>query len=712
MKNLHLLLFLVATTTFQINAAAKDIITDFANDDKGNLKHWVQSSEHSGFVDTEVLYQGKASFRLRKAANSEGPSVFVLQRIPMPEGAQTIELSAQLKAKGTGPWAGVNIMLRQDQNNSAIEFMNSRPFVSGEDTDWHRVRVRQNINPNADSLVFGAVLVGPGEAWINDVELLVNGDRVTQTPDALAEATATGMESLGQLELIWNELDDKTIQAISHFSKAWGMLKYFHPEISQGNSNWDFYFVESVRDIVQGESARKLLRPYLEFLSELQQKQNEGSKHLEVESRYAYEDELGLATFSYERHYNNPSIEYELRLLAIARLWNIVEYWYPYRAEMDVDWERELQVFMRRAANAESESEFRYLLQAMLAKLKDGHAMLSVSAFRSGACRLPFTVRHLEGQVVITRLDTEDTSTEIQVGDVIVAINGQPVQTSLESKVTDYPASNTRSAYYQLANDLLSVGCDSAPTELIIKRGSDQFAWDVSDHTQLPANPEHGLPGERVQRLKSDIVYMKLAGLTFTDVENALDEISATDKVVIDARGYPHDFVLYSIAGAFADKDYEFAKLQRVAPKEPGVVSTLEHIPTVSATESRPTAGIAILVDETTFSQPEFSALAWRELPKAIVVGSTTAGAVGNIRNVPLPNGLTAWFTGLRVLDNCGDDVQHLGIKPDIYVKPTIENVASGKDIVIETAIEALSTLQPQGVGEYENTRQGHGRGC
>lgn len=52
---------------------------------------------------------------------------------------------------------------------------------------------------------------------------------------------------------------------------------------------------------------------------------------------------------------------------------------------------------------------------------------------------------------------------------------------------------------------------------------------------------------------------------------------------------------------------------------------------------------------------------------------------------------MNVFFTGLRVLDNAGQDVQHKGITPDIYVKPTIADVQSGRDVVIDTAIEWLN---------------------
>ncbi|MBX5463909.1 MAG: hypothetical protein IRZ28_22840 [Steroidobacteraceae bacterium] len=47
-----------------------------------------------------------------------------------------------------------------------------------------------------------------------------------------------------------------------------------------------------------------------------------------------------------------------------------------------------------------------------------------------------------------------------------------------------------------------------------------------------------------------------------------------------------------------------------------------------------------ILVDESSISSSEYTAMALRASPRAVVMGSTTAGADGNISPFALPGGL------------------------------------------------------------------------
>ena len=47
-----------------------------------------------------------------------------------------------------------------------------------------------------------------------------------------------------------------------------------------------------------------------------------------------------------------------------------------------------------------------------------------------------------------------------------------------------------------------------------------------------------------------------------------------------------------------------------------------------------------ILIDEFSQSQAEYTTMAFRVAPSVVVIGSTTAGADGNVSQIPLPGGL------------------------------------------------------------------------
>jgi C-terminal processing protease CtpA/Prc len=99
---------------------------------------------------------------------------------------------------------------------------------------------------------------------------------------------------------------------------------------------------------------------------------------------------------------------------------------------------------------------------------------------------------------------------------------------------------------------------------------------------------------------------------------------------------------------------------------------------------------IVILVDEVSLSQAEYTAMAMRVAPGAVVVGSQTSGADGNISNIPLPFGMSTLISGLGVFTPQGASTQQVGIAHDVEALPTIEGIAAGRDEVLEVGIRQI----------------------
>jgi C-terminal processing protease CtpA/Prc len=99
---------------------------------------------------------------------------------------------------------------------------------------------------------------------------------------------------------------------------------------------------------------------------------------------------------------------------------------------------------------------------------------------------------------------------------------------------------------------------------------------------------------------------------------------------------------------------------------------------------------VVILVNSITQSQAEFTAMAFQTAPKAIVIGSTTAGADGSAWKFILPCGIKTRFSTIGMYYPDGRETQRAGIVPDIEVKPTIKGISEGRDELLEKAIEIV----------------------
>lgn len=89
-------------------------------------------------------------------------------------------------------------------------------------------------------------------------------------------------------------------------------------------------------------------------------------------------------------------------------------------------------------------------------------------------------------------------------------------------------------------------------------------------------------------------------------------------------------------------------------------------------------------------SQAEYTAMAFRSAPGALVVGSTTAGADGNVSPFSLPGDLRTMISGLGVFYPDKTPTQRIGIVPNVVAHPTVAGLRDGRDEVLEEALRQI----------------------
>jgi hypothetical protein len=120
-------------------------------------------------------------------------------------------------------------------------------------------------------------------------------------------------------------------------------------------------------------------------------------------------------TFDHELGYQGPRLpDPGFQLLALYRLWNIIEYWLPYRDVMGENWEKVLTEFIPKIALAGNSEIYQRELMALIAKVHDGHANLwSSLEVRPpvGKCQVPVKVRFVENSSVVAGFATTEAAT-------------------------------------------------------------------------------------------------------------------------------------------------------------------------------------------------------------------------------------------------------------------------------------------------------------
>jgi C-terminal processing protease CtpA/Prc len=199
----------------------------------------------------------------------------------------------------------------------------------------------------------------------------------------------------------------------------------------------------------------------------------------------------------------------------------------------------------------------------------------------------------------------------------------------------------------------------------------------------------HDQGGDTFRLLSPEVAYIKLSSIKAADLPADFDKAKNTKGLIVDIRNYPSEFVVFAMGGYLATKPTPFAAFTYADLANPGAFHFGDG-PLISPGPVLYGGKVVILVDETTQSSAEYTAMALRAMPNAVVVGSTTAGADGNVSSIPLPGQLSTMISGLGVFYPDHRPTQRVGIVPDVVAKPTIQGIAAGRDEVLETAVHLI----------------------
>ena len=199
----------------------------------------------------------------------------------------------------------------------------------------------------------------------------------------------------------------------------------------------------------------------------------------------------------------------------------------------------------------------------------------------------------------------------------------------------------------------------------------------------------HDQPGDTFRLLSADVAYIKLSSIKAADLPAYFEKAKSTKGLIVDIRNYPSEFVPFAMGAYLATKPTPFVTFTFADLANPGAFHFGDG-PLVQPGPVHYGGRVVILVDETTQSSAEYTAMALRAMPMSVVVGSTTAGADGNTSPIPLPGKLRTMISGLGVFYPDRRPTQRIGIVPDVVATPTIQGIAAGRDEVLETAVRII----------------------
>jgi carboxyl-terminal processing protease len=531
--------------------------------------------------------------------------------------------------------------------------------------------------------------------------------------------------------------------------KVWGYVKYFHSEVAKGITNWDSVLIVTISDVKDNISNEDFNNSLLNMIDMAREMAIPVSPLPEVPDTLKYNLDLiwlndaifsdtvksmldtiktrfrpqnnyyvgeawdgGNPTFSTDAQFYEwgvdlyPSEEY--RLLALFRYWNIINYFYPYKYIIDQNWDSILFEFIPKIVGAYDEISFHLSFLELTTRINDTHAFYYtnseiIDGNIMGRYILPLTLKYLENETVITGVYTDND--EIKAGDIIKNINGADIYT-LRDSLRRYVAGSNNSAIERNINIWILMG-QNENVQMTIENSESQKDITISrnvnvgDYWNLILKT--GPVWEILDTDAGKCGYVDMGRFQVNQIDAMFNDLWNTDGIIFDIRNSPQGTMWYMIRYLF-NAPIHNVKITYPDIEYPGTLSWYSETVGWGDFSKTYNRTIVLLLDEWTQSQAEYTVMALEQHPKAIKIGSQTAGADGNISEVYLPGGIKTIFTGLGIFYPDYTETQRIGIIADIEVYPTIAGIHAGQDEVLE---EALDHIPPTDI-ENDLSNQSH----
>jgi carboxyl-terminal processing protease len=485
-----------------------------------------------------------------------------------------------------------------------------------------------------------------------------------------------------------HQMDQST--RLSALAKVWGLLKYYHPELASGEIDWDASLITAIprvkaaadydsfnmeidaliqaagdvsNDFNAGipahpnEALFKWLKDKDIFSFEVRKKlQTLQKKHIPTSNYYVYKDQWNMDIyFDNEKSYNENAFPDEnIRILGMFRFWNIIQYFSPYKEDMDQDWEEVLEKYIPQIIAADDQWEYALAMREFTNNLNDGHAVFNGPAFRSllGHYFAPFQATYVDGKTIVTGVfkDLLNAPNDVQVGDIILKSRGGNID-DLRNKWRKYTHGSNEASIDRNLNLTVLRG-DSNQLAFTFKRGDQCVDATVPGYSvteYIGARDAEDAKLDKWKILDNNIGYIHMGVIEVGDVPQAMSQLMNTRAIIFDIRNYPNG-TLYSFAAYLMPQPREFVKFTGANLDFPGQIEHLFTFP--NAINDNPDyykGRVIILVNESTQSQAEFTTMCFQVAPDVTVIGSQTAGADGNIAKIDLPANHFCYFSSLGI---------------------------------------------------------------
>jgi len=521
------------------------------------------------------------------------------------------------------------------------------------------------------------------------------------------------------------------VEKLAATCKVWGFLKYYHPNVADGSKNLDeqlFQILPQIEKVQTTEEFSKVMEKWIVSLGEIKAyKAVESTKNKDyfdknfdlswlsnkelfskslskklkfieenrVQNKQFYiqfteDDEKGVVEeISNEISY--PDFVWtnkNLRILTLFSYWNYVEYFFPYKYQMDQHWDKTLTEMLPKFVTPKSEVDFHLAMKELIVKLDDSHGFFGTKVLYLdffGIKFVPFETKIIDDKAIVISLKNDSLAklNDIRIGDVITKVEGKTIAEILKEKIKYIEGSNTPTVLRNSNTAVFNGNSKNAEIEYIRDGKTDLKSINRYVYLDMKIKP---VKKEKWKVLEDNIGYVNFTSLMHDDIPALIENLKDTKAVIFDNRCYPNG-IMSAIAEWINSQSKDFARFTYPDITYPGKFYWSKNFDIGSENPNHYKGKVIVLVDENTQSHAEFTAMSLKTAPDVTIIGSQTAGADGNVCSFQVMKGFYTAFSGIGVFYPNKTETQRIGIVPDIEVKPTILGIQQGRDEILERAV-------------------------
>jgi C-terminal processing protease CtpA/Prc len=449
------------------------------------------------------------------------------------------------------------------------------------------------------------------------------------------------------------------------------------------NKNFDLNWMQN----------NQLFTPELsERLRYIEKNRHQGKKHF---IRY-YNNRMKIAHIINEEDYKDFDWrEEKFRLLSLFRYWNIIEYFFPAKYQIDKDWDSVLLEMITRFLEAKTETDLHLAMVELAVSIDDSHVRLNTQKTYEhfGIYYLPVRFKIIDNNAVVTECYNDSIArlNDLRVGDVITKANGIEIR-EIYAKQKKY-ISGSNELRKRFNAEWFILNGPSQLLEIEVVRNGKVSRKKVSRYLygDFGYEKRNDFIKQPYGILKGDIGYVNVFDLEGVEVQTVMDSLKYTKAIIFDTRR-KMKASMFQFANYFTFPSKGFYKAIYPDLDYPGRFLWTKVNEIGTSKELSYKGKVVLLVDEGCQSQCEFVIMGLQTGNNVTTIGSQSSGANGNVVIFNMVGGFKTQISGVGIFYPNGMEMQRKGVKLDIEVSPTIRGIQEGKDEILERALEFVRT--------------------